>query len=220
MPIGLLNLALGVAMQVGTPGPSEAPGYPAPPNAYGRYGSEGSSEQRYPFDTQQNFVHGYFQELPAYGGHHLFRPYNYKDVLSQSQTAAGWGERPTMPYSQQFWHKYHDQATMLKSASAAPPRGTPVWTSAAATRPAPAYAGWNAAPGSQLILPPGYSITPGYTPVPGYAPAAGPAAVPGYSTGPLHSPGPAFAPVSYPELQPGPGVQPAVEVINPVSYRR
>ena len=76
MPNGLLNLALGLAIQVGSPGPSETPNSPAPANAYGRYGFEGSSEQRHPFDTQQNWVHGYFQEIPAYGGHHTFRPYN------------------------------------------------------------------------------------------------------------------------------------------------
>ena len=131
MPSGLLNLALGLAIQVGSPGPSETPNFPAPANAYGRYGFEGSSEQRYPFDTQQSWVHGYFQDIPAYGGHHTFRPYNYKDVLSQSQTAAGWGERPTMPYAQQFWHKYQDQATMLKTSQAAP-----IWTPQMSSRSA------------------------------------------------------------------------------------
>ena len=195
MPNGLLNLALGVAMQVGSPGPSEMPGYPAPANAYGRYGSEGSSEQKYPFDTQQNWVHGYFQEMPAYGGHHLFRPYNYKDVLSQSQTAAGWGERPTMPYSQQFWHKYHDQATMLKTTQSLPPqsippRTQPLWTPGWSTaRPAQPVGGWSVDPGSQIVLPAG-------------------------TTGPLHVPAANFTPVNYPETQ-----QP-VEVINPAEYRR
>ncbi len=114
MPSGLINLALGLAIQVGAPGPSETPNFPPPARAYGQYGFEGSSEQRYPADTQMNWVHGYHQEISAYGGHPVFRPYNYKDVLSQSQTAAGWGERPAMPYAHQFWHKYQDQATMLK----------------------------------------------------------------------------------------------------------
>ncbi len=114
MPNGLMNLALGLAMQVGNPGPSEAPNAPVPVRAYGQYGFSGSAEQYHPSDSQMNWVHGYHQEISAYGGHPVYRPYNYKDVLSQSQTAAGWGERPAMPYSQQFWHKYHDQATMLK----------------------------------------------------------------------------------------------------------
>ena len=205
MPSGLLNLALGVAMQVGNPGPSEQPAYPAPANAYGRYGHEGSSEQRHPFDTQQNWVHGYFQEIPACGGHHLFRPYNYKGVLSQSQTAAGWGERPTMPYSNQYWHKYQDHATMLKTTQVVP-RGTPVWTQnqAPVAVPFPAarqpmnYAGWSEVPGSQIVIP---------------------QSAPPISSGPLHMP-PQFAPVAYPEYQPGTGLQQAVEVVNPVGYRR
>lgn len=114
MPSGLLTLVLGAAMQVGQPAPTEIPNYPTLPNANQHYGFEGQYEQRYPFDSQQNWVHGYFQEIPAYGGHVFYRPYNYKDVLSQSQTAAGWGAAPQLPYSQQFWHRYHDQATMLK----------------------------------------------------------------------------------------------------------
>jgi len=120
MPHGLMTVALATAMQVGQPSPSETPNYPALQNAYNQYGFEGKYEQRYPFDTQQNWVHGYHQEIPAYGGHAFFRPYNYKDVLSQSQTAAGWGMSPTMPYSQQFWHRYHDQATMLKLSRTSP----------------------------------------------------------------------------------------------------
>ncbi len=198
MPSSLLNLALGLAMQVGNPGPAETPGYPAPANAFSRTGVEATSEPRYPFDTQQNWVHGYFQELPAYGGHHLFRPYNYKDVISQSQTAAGWGERPGMPYSQQFWHKYHDQATMQRSAQAAPIRTAPVWTPAASSRPMPNYAGWSAAPGTQIMIP----------------------QQPPISSGLLHMPPQNFTPVGLPESPYGSGLQPAVEVINPVGYRR
>ncbi|MDZ4684778.1 MAG: hypothetical protein SH850_06770 [Planctomycetaceae bacterium] len=128
MPHGLLTVALAAAMQVGQPSPSETPNYPPLQNAFSQHGFEGQSEQRHPFDTQQNWVHGYHQEIPAYGGHAFFRPYNYKDVLSQSQTAAGWGMSPTMPYSQQFWHRYHDQATMLKLSRSTPgmaPVGVP-----------------------------------------------------------------------------------------------
>jgi hypothetical protein len=195
----LLNLALGVAMQVGTPGPSEMPAAPAPANAFSYTGSEGSSEQRHPFDTQRNWVHGYFQEIPAYGGHHLFRPYNYKDVLSQSQTAAGWGERPTMPYSQQFWHKYHDQATMIKSTQNAPIRGQQV-VMPTANRQMPGYPGWTVAPGTQIVVPQQPQMAPP-------------------SSGSFHMP-PNFTPVGYPEGQQNPGVQNAVEYVNPAAYRR
>jgi hypothetical protein len=114
MPASLLTITVAATMQVGMPAPSETPNYPALQNAFSQNGFEGQYEQRYPFDTQQNWVHGYFQEIPAYGGHSYYRPYNYKDVLSQSQTAAGWGASPQMPYSQQFWHRYQDRATMLK----------------------------------------------------------------------------------------------------------
>lgn len=114
MPNGVWALALSAAMQVGAPGPSETPNYPALQNAYNQYGFEGQYEQRFQFDSQQNWVHGYFQEIPAYGGYAHFRPNNYKDILSQSQVSAGWGHSPVLPYSQQFWHKYHDQATMLR----------------------------------------------------------------------------------------------------------
>jgi len=67
---------MALAMQVGTPAPSETPNFPPLQNAYNQYGFEGKYEQRYPFDSQQNWVHGYFQEIPAYGGYHYFRPYN------------------------------------------------------------------------------------------------------------------------------------------------
>ena len=139
MPNGLINLALGLAMQVGSPGPSEMPNAPIPARAYGQYGFEGSGEPRMASDSQLNWVHGYHQELPAYPGHPVFRPYNYKHVLSQSQTAAGWGERPAMPYSQQFWHRYHDQATMLK-------------VSRTQMAPAPFLAGQQAMPPQQVWM--------------------------------------------------------------------
>lgn len=175
MATGLVSVALGLAMQVGAPAPTEAPNFPPLQNAFSQHGFEGQYEQRYPFDSQQNWVHGYFQEIPAYGGHVFYRPYNYKDVLSQSQTAAGWGLSPTMPYSQQFWHRYHDQATMLKlsrtdaapARPAAPSPGAPYQTvspAAAWSQPVapptfqPAY--WNTA--AATAAPQAYSAPPNY----------------------------------------------------------
>jgi hypothetical protein len=72
--------------------------------------SQGVNEPMYPYDSQEPWVHGYWQEMPHYGGYTYFSPYNYKQVLAQSQTAAGWGMNPKMPYSQQFWHRYQQQA--------------------------------------------------------------------------------------------------------------
>lgn len=86
-----------------------------PANAQDIYSSVGypsDYEPLFPFDSPEPWMHGYFQRVPYYGGFRSFRPYNYKHVLSQTQTSAGWGINPRMPYSQQFWHKYHRDATM------------------------------------------------------------------------------------------------------------
>ena len=81
---------------------------PPPPEALeGVY-----SEPRLPADAQEPWLHGYIQEIPAYGGFNSARPYNYKHVQPQAQTAGGWGMSPQAPYSQQFWGGYHDEATM------------------------------------------------------------------------------------------------------------
>lgn len=77
------------------------------------------NEPLYPYDSQYPWMHGYFQEMPAYGGFVYFRPYNYKHVMPQSQAAGGWGMQPTMPYSQQFWHRYRQNAAMSPALSSA-----------------------------------------------------------------------------------------------------
>jgi len=87
--------------------------------AEGSYGPIGSDDMLYPYDQQDPWLHGYIQYMPFYGAYKHFRPYNYKHVMPQSQTAAGWGMSPRMPYSQQFWHRYHARATMSNGASSA-----------------------------------------------------------------------------------------------------
>lgn len=77
-------------------------------------GSVGSSEPLFRYDDQERWKHGYLQIMPFYGGHFAFRPYNYHHVFSQSQTAAGWGMPATMPYSQQFWHRYEKMADLSR----------------------------------------------------------------------------------------------------------
>ncbi len=74
------------------------------------------SDQLYPFDAQEPWQHGYIQYMPFYGAYKHFRPYNYKNVFSQTQTAAGWGMSPKMPYSQQYWHRYHERSRMGNNA--------------------------------------------------------------------------------------------------------
>ena len=57
-------------------------------------------------------MHGYFQEIGPYPGHHFYRPYNYKHVFSQVDLANRWGLPQGMPYSQQWWHRYHSRAAL------------------------------------------------------------------------------------------------------------
>ncbi len=80
-------------------GALSAAAWAAPPAAAVPEGQPGCGEARYAFDAPEPWLHGYFQETPAYGGYRAFRPYNYKHVFVQSQIAAGWGAQPTMPYS-------------------------------------------------------------------------------------------------------------------------
>ncbi|HWL06961.1 MAG TPA: hypothetical protein VNQ76_00965 [Planctomicrobium sp.] len=76
--------------------------------------SVGNNEQLYRFDDQERWKHGYMQKIPYYEGYKAFRPYNYHHVFSQSQTAAGWGMPATMPYSQQFWHRYENMTDLSR----------------------------------------------------------------------------------------------------------
>lgn len=70
----------------------------------------GGEEPLYQYDDREPWKHGWFQVIPYYGGYHSFRPYNYKQVYSQSAQAAAWGMPHTMPYSQQFYHRYENLA--------------------------------------------------------------------------------------------------------------
>jgi len=79
--------------------------------AEGAYSPLGD-ELLYPYDAQDQWQHGYIQYMPFYGAYKHFRPYNYKQVASQTQAASGWGMSPKMPYSQQYWHRYHAHAKM------------------------------------------------------------------------------------------------------------
>ena len=65
-----------------------------------------------PFDTQEVWMHGYFQEIGAYPGYTHFRPYNYKHVFSQTDLSYRWGQPHGMPYSQQWWHRYQTRASL------------------------------------------------------------------------------------------------------------
>ena len=94
----LIALALTAAL-------SQFPNGPAPNNVSSgpNVGAFGAGEPFYPYDAYEPWVHGYRQEIPAYGGYHYYRPYNYRHVMPQSQVSAGWGMPATMPYSQGFY---------------------------------------------------------------------------------------------------------------------
>lgn len=98
----------------GTPGFAGAQTF-AGGGDYTGAGSVGSTEPLYPYDDQEKWKHGWLQEMPYYHGYHSFRPYNYHHVYGQSQTAAAAGMPTTMPYSQQWWHRYAQQANLNKS---------------------------------------------------------------------------------------------------------
>lgn len=76
----------------------------------GYSGSNG--DQLHPWDSQEAWMHGYFQEIGPYAGYHFYRPYNYKHVFAQADLAYRWGQPQGMPYSQQWWHRYHGRASL------------------------------------------------------------------------------------------------------------
>lgn len=73
----------------------------------------GTGEPTNPYDFEPNWAHGYYQEVPAYGGYHFFRPYNYKHVMPQAQVSAAWGNSPNMPYSHQYFDKVSGHPTVF-----------------------------------------------------------------------------------------------------------
>jgi hypothetical protein len=93
-------------------------------NSYGNYrlnpgmggpggpGGNGVADELYNYDHYNPWVHGYWQELPAFGGYAYFRPYNYRHVYVQSEVAANWGSTATMPYSQEYYRRAREQGTM------------------------------------------------------------------------------------------------------------
>lgn len=91
-----------------------APGIP------GGGASTQGAEQLYNYDAREPWIHGHFQEIPAYGGYFSFRPYNYKHVLSQSQVAGGWGMSPTMPYSHEYFRRAREHGHFEQRTSALP----------------------------------------------------------------------------------------------------
>ena len=95
-------------------------------NPYDAVSSGGGGDQLYPFDSPEPWLHGWFQEIPAYGGYHSFRPHNYKHVLAQMEVAGRWGISPTMPYSHQWYHAFRQRAGMHPDFGSAQASAGPV----------------------------------------------------------------------------------------------
>ena len=156
-------------------------------------------EQLYPFDQQDPWLHGFIQEMPAYGGFTSFRPYNYKHALSQIRVAvaAGWGMPPTLPYSQQFWHRYQNviRENGRSGTSATAPNVSAAGdvssqlarpNTAAPFQPAPGYAQSRIAIPNQTTVPNQF-VNPGQFAAPSR---------PTFSRAALSVPAPGFGPTS------------------------
>jgi hypothetical protein len=84
----------------------------------GGYGTS-TFNYAYPnYDAYEPWVHGYWQELPAFGGYAYFRPYNYRHVYAQSEVAATWGTSAVMPYSHEYFRRPREQGIYEQRTSA------------------------------------------------------------------------------------------------------
>lgn len=98
------------------PGPGSSPYgggavYAAPDSTH----AFGTGDPTHPYDFEPPWAHGYYQEIPAYGGFHFFRPYNYKHVMPQSQASAAWGNSANMPYSHQYFDRVSGHPTVFNN---------------------------------------------------------------------------------------------------------
>jgi len=113
LPAAALLLAGSVSAQDASylPQATQDVGYGSP---YEGPASVGANEPLFRYDDQERWKHGYIRTMPYYEGYGAFRPYNYHHVFSQAQTSAGWGMPATMPYSQQFWHRYENMVDLSR----------------------------------------------------------------------------------------------------------
>ena len=118
--------------------------------------SFGSQETLFRYDDQEPWKHGWKKQMPYHEGFQAFRPYNYHHVFGQTQTAAAYGQ--TMPYSQQWWHRYHSVSAQYNHLQGQPPMAMPQYNSGAVPVPSPSVAAPNA-------------YAPSYGPAPGSYPA-------------------------------------------------
>jgi hypothetical protein len=78
------------------------------------------------YDAYEPWVHGYWQELPAFGGFTYYRPYNYRHVYVQSEVAASWGTSSQMPYSQEYYRRAREQGIFEQRTTSTGRTGLPI----------------------------------------------------------------------------------------------
>jgi len=77
------------------------------------------------YDAYEPWVHGYWQELPAFGGYAYFRPYNYRHVYVQSEVATSWQTSAQMPYSQEYYRRPREQGLYEQRTTSTSRNGLP-----------------------------------------------------------------------------------------------
>ena len=97
--------------------------------------SFGGQETLFRYDDQEPWKHGWKKQMPYHEGFHSFRPYNYHHVFGQTQTAAAYGQ--SMPYSQQWWHRYYSVSAQYNHLQGQPPMAVPQYNGPPATAPVP-----------------------------------------------------------------------------------
>ena len=85
--------------------------------------SFGAQENLFRYDDQEPWKHGWKKQMPYHEGYQAFRPYNYHHVFGQTQTAAAYGQ--SMPYSQQWWHRYQSVSAQYNHLQGQPPMAMP-----------------------------------------------------------------------------------------------
>jgi len=103
------------------------------PNNYTGAASFGAQESLFRYDDQEPWKHGWKKQMPYHEGFHAFRPYNYHHVFGQTQGAAAYGQ--TMPYSQQWAHRYHSVSAQYNHLQGQPPMAMPQYDGPPAAAP-------------------------------------------------------------------------------------
>jgi hypothetical protein len=115
------HFGLAMLFAAGVGGPAVAQDYYTGPSSFG------AQETLFRYDDQEPWKHGWKKQMPYHEGFHAFRPYNYHHVFGQTQAAAAYGQ--SMPYSQQWWHRYQSVSAQYNHLQGQPPMAMPQYNS-------------------------------------------------------------------------------------------